>query len=135
MPAPQTLFFALLGGLLPALLWLWFWLREDKLHPEPRQYLFLSFLLGMIAVFVALPLERYSQKIVLDGTLVLVAWAAIEESVKLAAAYFAGLDRKVCDEPLDPMVYLITSALGFAAMENTLFLISSIQDSAFSGLI
>ncbi|NDE68402.1 PrsW family intramembrane metalloprotease, partial [bacterium] len=31
------------------------------------------------------------------------------------------------DEPIDPLVYLITVALGFAALENTLFIMGTIQ--------
>ena len=27
---PKTLLYALLGGILPAVLWLWFWLKEDS---------------------------------------------------------------------------------------------------------
>jgi len=46
-------FFAFVGGLLPALLWLWFWLRED-LHPEPRRILLLTFTAGMVMAIVAL---------------------------------------------------------------------------------
>ena len=28
--------FALIGGFVPALVWLWFWLKEDKQKPEPK---------------------------------------------------------------------------------------------------
>ena len=35
------------------------------------------------------------------------------------------------DEPIDPMIYLITTALGFAALENTLFLINSLSNGGF----
>lgn len=131
----NTLTIALLGGILPALLWLWFWLREDRLNPEPRQLIILSFLVGMGVVFLALPLERYTEKFA-QGTLALVvAWSAIEELLKLTGAYFAGLHNKNCDEPIDPMIYLITTALGFAAMENALFLINSLNENLLSAFI
>ena len=135
MPDVQIVFFALLGGILPALLWLWFWLREDRLHPEPRKLVFLSFLGGMAVVFLALPLEKYAEDLILNTTLVLIAWSAIEELLKLGAAYFGGINRKECDEPLDPMIYLITAALGFAAAENSLFLLSSIKDGFMDGIL
>ena len=35
---------AFLAGLIPALFWLWFWLREDKAHPEPRALIATSFI-------------------------------------------------------------------------------------------
>ena len=31
----SILFFAIAGGFIPSLLWLWFWLKEDS-NPEPR---------------------------------------------------------------------------------------------------
>lgn len=54
----------------------------------------------------------------------LIAWAMIEELVKYIAAYIAALKNKSCDEPVDMMIYLVTAALGFSAIENFLFLLN-----------
>jgi RsiW-degrading membrane proteinase PrsW (M82 family) len=43
---------------------------------------------------------------------------------KFLAAYIIAFRTEVFDEPIDAFVYLMTAALGFAAMENTLFLIA-----------
>ena len=124
----STLFFALSGGILPALLWLWFWLQEDRLHPEPRGMIIRTFIAGMIAVPVVLPLEQFIQKTYgFDITLVVLLWACAEELFKFGAAYFAAFDTKEYDEPIDSVVYMLTAALGFAAMENTFFLFTSIS--------
>jgi RsiW-degrading membrane proteinase PrsW (M82 family) len=117
----------LCAGVLPALLWLWFWLREDRLRPEPRGLIALSFLAGMLAVPVVLPFERFVGVYTTGGTL-LILWAAIEEVLKFGGAYLVVLRRKEMDEPIDGLIYMITVALGFAALENTLFLINSISD-------
>lgn len=131
----KIIIFALLGGILPALLWLWFWLREDRLHPEPRRLIFLSFLVGIGIVFIALPAEHYVEKFAGSTLILVLSWSTIEELLKLIGAYFAGLHNKECDEPIDPMIYLITTALGFSAIENTLFLIGSINDNVLSAII
>ena len=61
-----TVIAASLGGLLPALAWLWFWLREDSKHPEPRRLIALAFLAGMVAVAVAIPLEKGVQPLLAE---------------------------------------------------------------------
>jgi len=131
MPSLQTIFFALVGGIMPALLWLWFWLQEDRLHPEPRAMIIRTFVAGMIMVPLVLPLEQFIQKQYgFNMTLVILLWAGAEELFKLGAAYFAAFKTKEYDEPIDAVMYLLTVALGFAAMENTFFLFSSISKTS-----
>jgi RsiW-degrading membrane proteinase PrsW (M82 family) len=52
----------------------------------------------------------------------LMVWATLEEGLKFIAAYLGGLRTAAFDEPLDGVIYLVTAALGFSALENTLFL-------------
>lgn len=59
----------------------------------------------------------------------IVLWATTEEIFKFGAAYVSALRTKAFDEPIDAMVYLITAALGFSALENTLFLLTPINSS------
>ncbi|MDO8521460.1 MAG: PrsW family glutamic-type intramembrane protease [bacterium] len=123
--SPGTLFLALLGGILPATFWLWFWLKEDKLHPEPRGLLILSFIVGMLATIIAFPVEKYAMEYLAAGNLsLLFLWAVIEEVLKFGGIYLVALRSKYFDEPIDAVIYLITIALGFAALENALFLFS-----------
>jgi RsiW-degrading membrane proteinase PrsW (M82 family) len=115
-------------GLVPALIWLWFWLKEDS-HPEPAKNLTLSFLGGMLAVFVVLPIQRlvydnYGDNVNLSFTL----WAAIEEIAKFSIVYYIALKRRVTDEPVDDIIYLIVSALGFVTLENALFLLEPVKN-------
>lgn len=124
-----VLLVAFLCGILPALVWLAFWLFEDKKHPEPKRYIFFAFIAGMSVVMpIVLPLEKLVEvQAVLagypqEGLLVLMFWALIEETFKFVAAYVAALHWRVFDEPLDAVVYMITAALGFAAFENAMFL-------------
>lgn len=124
--APNVLLFALLGGLVPTFLWLWFWLREDRSCPEPRTLILISFLAGIIAVPLVIPLER-AVATVTSGTLMVVLWAMIEESMKFLVAYIAVLRHKEMNEPVDAVIYMITVALGFAAFENTLFLLEPLS--------
>lgn len=118
----EPLFFSVLGGIAPALLWLWFFLREDRQHPEPKRLLVFSFIAGMIAVYIVLPLEQIAMEHA-AGALLIILWATIEEGVKYLVALIVVLWRKAVDEPLDTIIYMITLALGFAASETILFLL------------
>lgn len=117
---------AFLGGLVPALLWLTFWLLEDRCEPEPKRYIFYCFVLGMLTIPFVLETERFAAGY-LTGPLLLVSWALIEEVFKFGAAYLAALRWGVFDEPIDAVIYLVTAALGFAALENVLFIITPLE--------
>lgn len=123
----KTIVFALAGGIIPALLWLWFWLREDSKNPEPRLYLLLTFLIGMISVFVVLPFQKMFDGFYFDHRTLTIVWAAIEELVKFGAVWVIALSSREADEPIDYAIYMIIGALGFAAMENAMFLVDPIN--------
>ncbi len=125
-------FLAFLGGLLPALVWLAFWLFEDKKRPEPRGLIILAFLTGMIAVAPVLPLQSFIVQFVPMSFLLILLWAAIEEGMKFILAYATVLRRHALDEPIDYPMYLITVALGFSALENTLFLLEPVTGGKVS---
>lgn len=129
--SPETLTYAFLGGLLPVLVWLYFLLKEDSRCPEPKPLITLAFVVGMIAVLVVLPLERAALQAFGSGVPLIIAWATIEEVVKYALAALFILWRREVNEPLDLVVYMLTVALGFAALENTLFLLAPFAQGLF----
>ncbi|MCA9367227.1 PrsW family intramembrane metalloprotease [Candidatus Kaiserbacteria bacterium] len=116
-----TAIIAFLAGAVPAVFWVWFWLREDRAHPEPLFMLLLAFIAGMAVVPLALPLQELAMHIYQGDNRILV-WVVIEETLKYALALGLVLWHREVDEPIDMVVYLIVIALGFAALENTLFL-------------
>lgn len=105
------------------LFWLWFWLHEDRKKPEPLILIVITFLAGMMVVPLALPL----QKLAIDlytGANVMFVWVIIEEVLKYVAALLVIFWNKAVDEPIDYIIYMITIALGFAALENALFMLN-----------
>jgi RsiW-degrading membrane proteinase PrsW (M82 family) len=118
-----SIIYGIIAGMLPSLLWLWFWLKEDNLHDEPKKTLAACFFFGMAIVFIALPLEWLDTSLTSNINYQYIWIAVIEESLKLSVALIAAFWVKKLYEPVDAMIYLITVALGFAAMENTLFLL------------
>lgn len=142
---------AIAGGILPSLVWLWFWLKEDRTSPEPTGLIALSFFAGMAIVYFVLPLQKlvaasiaqildivdtitlkFSLLPLDEQTVRITLWAFIEESAKYATVFLIAFKSKFFDEPTDAVIYLITAALGFAAMENTLYIF---KDLAHGGAL
>lgn len=129
---PDTLLWALTLGAVPAAVWLLFWLREDKKHPEPAHVIIACFLLGGVAVFFSVIAERFALPYVEHSLYLLVfAWSVIEEVFKYLGALLGGFMRNWYNEPIDAVVYMLTTALGFAAFENTLYVLNSVNHSGF----
>lgn len=145
----KTIIVALLGGFLPSFLWLWFWLKEDRQNPEPKMMIVGTFIAGGLSVFAAFYLERETAvnfdlstlenakinfspiwngiKASYPLIVLFFGWALIEEFVKYVAAMIAAFRNKNFNEPVDAMIYMITAALGFAALENSLFLLKTFR--------
>lgn len=132
-----TLGYALLGGMAPTFIWLWFWLRNDDTDetPEPRGLIALCFIAGVASVLVILPLESVIHALGITGPTVTIVYAVTEEIVKYSAISFVAFKSRFLDQPLDYVTYLVTGALGFAALENTLYLIDPIQSADVASIL
>jgi RsiW-degrading membrane proteinase PrsW (M82 family) len=126
------IFLAVLCGVLPPLVWLYFLLHEDRVNPEPQRLIFMAFLVGMLAVPIVVPLETLAASVFPQGLPLITSWAVIEEVAKFAMVALFILWRKEVDEPLDVVIYILTVALGFAALENTLFLLTPLAQGTIS---
>ena len=132
----MNIVYALLIGIVPTLLWLWFWLKEDNLHPEPRSILAISFIAGCTSVIIAIIAEGFLKEIVVaNENYLYIAWAFTEEILKFIALAIVALRSKYMDEPIDAMIYAITVALGFSAVANTLFILFSTGTEEISRVI
>jgi len=119
---PQII--AILTAVIPTLVWLWFWLRNDKINKEPKGLLFLTYIAGGLVVALVLPLESVVNRFGLSGAELIFVYAGIEELAKFLVVYLIDFNSVHIDEPIDYGVYLVTGALGFATVENVLFLLS-----------
>ena len=119
-------------GILPSLIWLNFYLRRD-VRSEPKLMILKIFCYGMLATIPAIFLEtaifgefsklNFSSSVIFILNIFL-GVALVEESLKFLAVKFGVLKNPEFDEPVDAMIYMITAALGFAAVENVLILLN-----------
>jgi len=119
-------------GLLPAVIWLFFFLREDATRPEPKRMIIYVFVGGALAAGVSVIPEFYLQKYFPPSAAgpayaspLLGPFAFIEEIAKFLIVYLIIKKSKYFDEGVDAMIYMITAGLGFAAVENILNLIGT----------
>jgi len=125
-------------AVLPSLIWLFFYLKED-LHPEPRLWLFIVFLMGValapIVIFVEMAIGKalnFWAIIPFESGIILMFVIAplVEEAAKYGAVHLSLNKNPVLDEPVDCMIYVIVAALGFAAIENVFAIFSFISVGA-----
>jgi RsiW-degrading membrane proteinase PrsW (M82 family) len=77
----------------------------------------------MLSVILVLPFQKGVEYYLPSlAALSIFLWALLEEVFKFMAGYFGGLHSVEDNEPIDPLIYMITAALGFVALENSLFI-------------
>lgn len=122
---------------LPPVLWLLFYLREDRKHPEPKHLLLAVFFGGIGAAFLSIVVELFLlgdiqelkngfltdffPRVFKNPLALFLVIAFVEEYAKYFAVKVLVVGRAEFDEPIDAMIYMMTAALGFAAIENFLF--------------
>lgn len=129
-PLRGQMSFPLLGAaIVPGLLILWFFHSRDR-NPEPRGVLLRTFGLG---VFITLPASMLEiGQTALTDPLHLSALPAslnsaflgaalCEEVLKFAIVYGFCSRHQAFDEPMDGILYGVTASLGFATLENVLY--------------
>jgi len=130
-------------GILPSLVWLAYYLGKD-LHPEPKKTILKMFLWGALTTipvfFVQIGLMVLLGKISLSPLATsLIYWflviAFTEEFFKFLIVRLKIINSPDFDEPLDIMLYMVVVALGFAALENILYLFSPATGLSFGELI
>lgn len=121
----QTLMWAALGGIVPTFLWLWFWLSEET-HQNPAGLLFLAYLAGMGSLFIIMPMKLFVESFPFHPTEALVIYVILEELIKFGLVALITFQSRFLTDPIDYTIYLITGALGFSGLENTLYLLNPV---------
>jgi len=124
----------LLLALIPAVVWLAFFYRQDRLEPEPRTMVIGVFLLGLlIATAVGIPvIDRMfdvgswlfaSPLVHLAGGILVVGF--VQEGLKYLALRLSIYGSREFDERTDGIIYGTAIGLGFATALNVAFVVES----------
>jgi RsiW-degrading membrane proteinase PrsW (M82 family) len=121
-------------AIVPGLAWLIYFLRKDN-QREPGLEITKVFYFGMMTVIpvglIEIGIDKeisflntYTLYYLLKQILVI---ALIEESFKYLIVRYLALKKSFLDEPIDIVIYMIVSGLGFATAENVLQFIEKYQ--------
>ncbi len=121
-------FLLVASALIPALGLVYFFYKRDKLR-EPRSVLIKTFLLGMAIVGPLIPLGMFTELLgsvvthpLASAAFVAFVGAAIpEEVLKYLVLTRWCVKHPAFDEPMDGIVYGATASLGFAGLENVMY--------------
>jgi len=131
-------------ALVPAVIWMIFFYRQDRLEPEPKAYVLEVFLLGaLLASALGIPLVRDFFRVqdwlgqstltnVLGSILVI---GFVQEFLKYAAVRYSVYLSTEFDERVDGVVYGTAAGLGFATMLNINYVVSNAGVDLRMGMI
>ncbi len=130
-------------GILPSLTWLAYYLQKDQ-HPESKKMILKIFLWGAFITlpvfFIQIGLSSLLDKIDFSPIAAsLIYWFLVisftEEIFKYLVVKIKVITHYEFDEPLDAMLYMVIVALGFAAVENILYLIAPADNLSFNDVL
>jgi len=132
-------------SIVPAIIWLAFFYRRDRLEPEPKHMVFQLFLLGaLLANGIGIPLVHgwfdvpnwlssspiWAQ--LLGGLLIV---GMVQEFLVYAAVRFTIYNHHEFDEETDGVVYATAAGIGYATALNIVFVVNSGGVALGSGVI
>lgn len=140
------MYLVIFAAIAPVVVLLWQILKRDSANPEPPKMLMKAFFYGMVSTvvtFVLLPFtEALGDLIVLNDTALSVAFkqaffsaALPEEGAKLLMLWLLLRNNSYFDERFDGIVYAVCVGMGFAAVENVLYLFSNYDSWLSVGIV
>ncbi len=124
----------LILSIIPAIVWLGFFYRQDRLEPEPRTMVVGVFILGLlVATAVAIPVVDRVFDVGLwlfDSPLVHIAGGIlvvgmVQEGLKYLTLRLSVYGSREFDERTDGIIYGTAVGLGFATALNVAFVVAS----------
>lgn len=143
----MQLLFVLLAALAPVAIALWYIFQKDKAQPEPAKWLAKAFGYGVLSAFLSfmfsIPLgtifglgldtEVYHSFIEAFADAFMLA-AIPEELAKFIMLWLILRKNPFFDEKFDGIVYSVCISMGFAGIENVMYLLGGMEDGTWIGM-
>lgn len=140
------MYLVIFAAIAPVVVLLWQILKRDSANPEPPKMLMKAFFYGMVSTvvtFIFLPVtEMIGDITMLDDNPLALAFkqaffsaALPEEGAKLLMLWLLLRNNPYFDERFDGIVYAVCVGMGFAAVENVLYLFSNYDSWLSVGIV
>lgn len=136
--------FVLLAALAPAVVALWYIFKKDSAQPEPTKWLAKAFWFGVLSALLSfvfstplglifgLNLDAEVYPSIVDAFADAFLLAAIpEELAKFIMLWLLLRKNPHFDERFDGIVYAVCIGMGFAGIENVMYLFGGIEDGSW----
>jgi len=122
----------ILVAVAPCAFWLWIIYLGDRCKPGVKRLMIQTFLLGLgVAIPVAIIESRLYPGSIQDtmslstaAYLAFIVAGVTEESGKFLVVRFSAYNSRYFEQPEDGLIYSASAALGFATLENVIYVLS-----------
>jgi RsiW-degrading membrane proteinase PrsW (M82 family) len=127
----ETTGYLLLLAIAPAAFWLWYFYRKDRYEPEPLSWVLLVYILGAAVTIPVALVEGVMGAFLPEFLIVVLVAPVVEELGKYLVVRKTVYESAEFDEPVDGIVYAAAAGLGFATLENVIYVFASLETSLF----
>ena len=115
----------IISATIPPLIVLYFIYRNDLYEAEPHELLLKTFFLGCVITIPIILIETYTS-ILSEYIFIytLIGIALVEEGVKYITLLYYNFPKRSFNEPYDGIIYSVVLTMGFALIENIMYVIS-----------
>lgn len=126
-------FFSFTLAIIPALFLIRYYYKQDSLKKEPKGLIVKVFFLGILSTIPVILIEILlgefnkmieAQSIQFFAFKAFIVAAFSEELLKFFAVWIYPYRKAAFDEVMDGIVYAVTASLGFACLENIIYVIN-----------
>lgn len=127
----ETTGYLLLLAIAPAAFWLWYFYRKDRYEPEPLSWVLLIYIVGIAVTIPVALIEGVMGAFLPEFLIVVLVAPVVEELGKYLVVRKTVYESAEFDEPVDGIVYAAAAGLGFATLENVIYVFAALETSLF----
>ncbi len=118
----------------PAAFWLWYFYNKDRYEPEPLSWILMVYIFGIVVTIPVAFIEGTLSIIVPEFLIVVMVAPIVEEAGKYLVVKKTVWESLEFDEPVDGIIYAAAAGLGFATLENVIYVFSALETSLLLAL-